>query len=84
MKKVRYKPPSTSCICGKRGYVERRQARLVIREMKRIGDDPNSNELRVYRCVEGSGLWHVGHDNPAVNWPNLNDPRLRFLPGEIF
>jgi hypothetical protein len=73
---------SHTCACGKRGYMDRGQARQVIREMKRCGTrDPGS--LKAYRCDWNRSVWHVGHGQPAVNWPNLNDPRLRFLPGEI-
>jgi hypothetical protein len=75
-------PPSYTCTCGKRGYFDRKQAKRVVSESRRIRDDPNASQLNTYRCAE-SRMWHVGHSNPAVNWPNLNDPRLRFLPGEI-
>ena len=83
MSDKRRSPPSVQCSCGKRGYQTRQQAGMVIRETKRIGDDPNAKALHSYRCRQQSGLWHVGHSNPAVNWPNQNDPRLRFLPGEL-
>ena len=76
-------PSSLRCSCGKRGYTDRKNAKQVVRESKRRGDDPRADMLSTYRCDEGSRLWHVGHDNPAVNWPNVNDPRLRFLPGEL-
>jgi hypothetical protein len=56
---------------------------MVIRETKRIGDDPRAASLHAYRCPLLTGLFHVGHTNPAVNWPNVNDPRIRFLPGEL-
>jgi hypothetical protein len=79
----RRSPPSILCSCGKRGYQERQQARMVIRETKRIGDDPRAASLHAYRCPLLTGLFHVGHTNPAVNWPNVNDPRIRFLPGEL-
>ena len=75
-------PPSVECACGKRGYPIRQQAKMVIRETKRVGDDPNQATLHTYRCQQEPELFHVGHANPAVNWPNLNDPRIRFLPGE--
>lgn len=81
---VNRKPPSMGCVCGKRGYETRQQAKMVVREMKRRGDDAKpGHQAQTYRCDQGSRLWHIGHSNPAVNWPNLNDPRLRFLPGEI-
>jgi len=84
MSDVNRKPPGRRCICGKKGYLSRQLAKLVIREMKRLGDDANpGHQARAYRCDENPQLWHVGHANPAVNWPDLNDPRLRFLPGEL-
>lgn len=76
-------PLSHQCTCGKRGYLQRQHAKQVVRESRRRGGDPRIASLGTYRCDSGSDLWHVGHSNPAVNWPNLNDPRIRFLPGEI-
>lgn len=43
------------CECGKRRFVNRREARLIARQR-------NYRDLNAYRC---GGYWHLGH-LPAV------------------
>ncbi|GAA0897884.1 hypothetical protein [Pseudonocardia zijingensis] len=73
-------PDFTCAECGKRGWFSKRNARKVLRQMRdRHG---NAGVLRAYPACTGSGF-HIGHDEPhrPGGRPNLNDPRLRFLPG---
>lgn len=70
-------PSSHTCICGKRAYKTRDQARTVAKEMRRKGHiRADALRLSTYRC--DTGMWHVGHRQPEGQ-PNVNDPRLRFL-----
>jgi len=72
-----YIPASHTCLCGKRAYRTRQDARTVVKEMRRKGHiRGDALRLSTYRCT--SGVWHVGHRQPAGD-PNLNDPRITFL-----
>lgn len=62
-----------SCMCGKRGFISRKDAKTVIREMKRkSGDDA----LRAYRCNQDERNWHVGHPPPWLR--RADDPGLGY------
>lgn len=62
--------------CGKRSYRTRRTARRVIRK-----NYPGEGGMRAYPCRMHGGLgFHIGH-GPNLG-RNLNDPRVRVLPGE--
>lgn len=62
------------CACGKRGYQDRQAAKVVVREMRRTGDQSLAR-LDAYRCGTDPDYWHVGHRPSAQVAPNLNDPR---------
>ena len=71
-------PDSTTCDCGKRGYWDKKGAKVTVQRLRREGSR-NPQDLQAYRCPDGTGLWHVGHKTRAFLGPNLNDPRLRFI-----
>lgn len=50
-------PDYLTCICGKRGYFAKRDAKTV----RRVH---GGDHLSVYRCGS-SGYWHIGH-KPAL------------------
>lgn len=50
-------PNYLACICGKRGYHHKRDAKTV----RRVH---GGDHLSVYRCTT-SGYWHIGH-RPAL------------------
>lgn len=62
--------------CGKQTWLNKQQARAVLRAMRRR--HPDARVLRVYRaCRDG---FHIGNAEATLRGrPNLNDPRLRFL-----
>lgn len=68
----------TTCSCGKRGYVDKQQARRVRSQMRKSGhlDLKPGQRLDIYRCT--TNLWHLGHDSRRAR-PDLNDPRLRWV-----
>lgn len=65
--------PARHCRCGKRGYTSRKQARTVLREVRRKGDWDISS-LDIYRCRVDDTHWHLGHDSTRSKPPDLNDP----------
>ena len=69
-------PHMLTCICGKRGYHNRREARQVAKEMRRNHMlRADAVRLCTYKCH--TGVWHVG--NRHWPGPNVNDPRIHFL-----
>lgn len=44
---------------AKRAYTERAGAAQHLRSLARAHGD--TQDMHVYRCVAGCGLWHVGH-----------------------
>lgn len=46
-------PPTVTCACGKVGYLCRRDAKHIARQLGHRG-------LSTYRCPD-SGYWHLGH-----------------------
>ena len=63
--------PARHCRCGKRGYTSRKQARIVVREMRRRYGD---QDIDIYRCRVDDTHWHLGHDRTRSKPPDLNDP----------
>lgn len=77
---VRYRDQRLHCSSGKIGWRDRRDARAEMRkleEVNRSGGD--THPLNTYWCEEDGGHWHVGHTPASMHYPNLNDPRLRFV-----
>lgn len=64
----------STCVCGKRAWGTKRQAKDVVKVMRER--EAHSEVLRAYECVTAPGRYHVGHTRPA---PNRNDGRLSFL-----
>lgn len=50
-----------TCLCGKRCYQSKRDARTAARQLR--GRD---GRLDVYRCDHDDRYWHIGHQPPPI------------------
>ncbi len=42
-------------------------------------EEGNDHPMNTYWCEVVGGHWHIGHTPAPIVYPNLNDPRLRFV-----
>ncbi len=78
---------TTTCVCGKRSYLTRKDAKDAAR---RVGGDPRRGHPNAYECAQVPGAWHGGLLPPEVargtaERPNVTQPRNRpeHVPTEI-
>jgi hypothetical protein len=76
----RYHENKIHCPVGKVGWADRRQARAEMRKLMGLNvAEGNAHPMNTYWCDAVGGHWHVGHTPASAAYPNLNDPRLRFV-----
>lgn len=76
----RYREHRLHCSTGKVGWRDRRDARTEMRKLAGLNrSSGDEHPMNTYWCEEDGGHWHVGHRPASRAYPNLNDPRLRFV-----